>query len=70
MIDKIVFFNENTVNVFTDASVKNHGQVTESIAGACIVDEFGNYKFNRVRLIPSTNNEGEIYAIYMGLQLI
>lgn len=70
MIDKIVFFNEDNVNIFTDASVKNHGQVTESVAGACIIDSRGNYTLRHTRLLPSTNNEGEIYAIYMGLQLI
>lgn len=70
MMDKIIFFNDDTINVFTDASVKNHGQVTESIAGALLVDNKSNHILKRVRLIPSTNNEGEIYAIFMGLSLI
>lgn len=68
MISCGAFFNGHTVNVFTDASVKNHGKVTESIPGAVTVlgaNETINERY--VRLIPSTNNEGEIYAIYMGI---
>lgn len=72
MIGKEAFFSDaSTINVFTDASVKNHGQVTESIAGAVIQLNNGaniNVPLLRyTRLIPSTNNEGEIYAIYMGI---
>lgn len=70
MIDKITFFNDETINVFTDASVKNHGQITESVAGALIIDNKANHILRRIRLIPSTNNEGEIYAIFTGLMLI
>lgn len=68
MIDCEMIFNDHTINVFTDASVKNHGKVTESLPGAVVVlgnDGTVNEKY--VRLIPSTNNEGEIHAIYMGI---
>lgn len=68
MISYESFFNEHTVNVFTDASVKNHGKVTESVAGiATVLGESGFIDEKYVRLIPSTNNEGEIYAIYMAI---
>lgn len=72
MISKDLFFKDvDTINVFTDASVKNHGQVTESIAGAVIhLNKGANINvplLRYTRLIPSTNNEGEIYAIYMGI---
>lgn len=68
MINVDAFFNDSTVNVFTDASIKNHGQITESIAGAIIVRGTEDFKEQcYTRLLPSTNNEGEIYAIYMGI---
>lgn len=73
MIDTIQFFNEGTVNVFTDASVQHHRDgITESVAGALVqyYDSNGQIKYDTrcTRLMPSTNNEGEIYAIYMGIQ--
>lgn len=74
MIEKEAFFGDPyTVNVYTDASVKNHGQVTESIAGIIVSPnneiyiKIPNMEYSFTRLIPSTNNEGEIYAIYMGI---
>lgn len=72
MIGKDAFFKDaDTINVFTDASVKNHGQVTESIAGAIIQlngrNDIHVPLLRYTRLVPSTNNEGEIYAIYMGI---
>lgn len=78
MISKNIIFNCNTVNVFTDASVKKHNDgITESIAGSLLqyqfYDENHQIKSNEIikctRLIPSTNNEGEIYAILMGIQM-
>lgn len=68
MIQAEQIFNDNTVNIFTDASVKNHGQTTETIAGMELYNRDLNVERSRyTRLIPSTVNEGEIYAIYMAI---
>lgn len=68
MIEAEQIFNDHTVNIFTDASVKNHGKVTEVIAGMELHNKDLDVKRSRyVRLLPSTVNEGEIYAIYMGI---
>lgn len=65
-------FNKNTLNVFTDASINKKSERTDGCAGvvAIITDEDNNRvvlhnKFSV--LIDSTNNESEIYAIYLGI---
>lgn len=75
MITKDQFFNEQTINIFTDASLKDHGVTVESVAGSLIVFPEINgrstgYLANYTRLLGSTNNEGEIYAIYLGLKTL
>lgn len=70
MIGCEAFFNNHTANVFTDASVKNHGKITEVISGMVSITGHINDPTiieNYIRLLPSTNNEGEIYAIYMAI---
>lgn len=68
MINRETFFNDHTLNIFTDASVgKYDNNSTESLAG-CVVECNGELTHqNFIRIRDSTNNEGEIYAIYMGL---
>lgn len=59
-------FNTKTLNIFTDASVSQKDHKT------CpgYVSYIGNDRINEryVILDQSTNNEGEIYAIYMAIQ--
>lgn len=58
-------FNKNTLNIFTDASVcqKDHNTCPG------FVSYIGKDRINEKYLIldHSTNNEGEIYAIYMAI---
>lgn len=67
MIGKETFFNENTINIFTDASVRDHGDIVESVAGSVGIIPEMQPVCRYTRLIGSTNNEGEVYAIYMGI---
>ena len=62
-------FNEKTLNIFTDASVYNYKGETMGAPGyvAVIGDTF--YTERSTILRESTNNESELYAIYMAIQL-
>lgn len=61
-------FNNNTLNIFTDASMHNHNN--ENIGAPGYVAVIGNNIVNKQAIIlrESTNNESEIYAILMGIQ--
>lgn len=70
------FFNMLTLNIFTDASVKTlqDGTVLSCPGSICVVtDSFGNtYKLEedfdeRNIVIGSTNNDGEIRAVALGV---
>lgn len=68
MINYKTIFNNKTLNIFTDASVLNKRDETigapgyVAVIGEEIVDK------NAIILRDSTNNESEIYAIYMAIQ--
>ena len=70
------FFNQETLNIFTDASVKTlqDGTVLSCPGSICVVtDDKGNtYRLEedfdeRNVVIGSTNNDGEIRAILLGI---
>lgn len=63
------FINEKTINIFTDASVKQMQNGTYiSVPGYIISVIDLNYKTNGCDILfNSTNNEGEITAILLGL---
>ena len=61
-------FNEKTLNIFTDASVYNYNG--ETIGAPGYVAVIGDmYDERSIILRDSTNNESELYAIYMAIQL-
>ena len=61
-------FNDKTLNIFTDASVYKSKNIIfgspgyVAVIGEQIVDE------RSIILTESTNNESELYAIYMAIQ--
>lgn len=61
-------FNDNTLNIFTDASMYNTKE--ENIGAPGFVAVIGNKIIAKDAIIlrESTNNESEIYAINMGIQ--
>lgn len=61
-------FNDKTLNIFTDASVLN--KPGEIIGSPGYVAVIGNnvIHHNEIILRQSTNNESELYAIYMAIQ--
>lgn len=61
-------FNNNTLNIFTDASIYNHNG--EDIGAPGYVAVIGNNVVDKQAIVlrESTNNESEIYAILMGIQ--
>lgn len=65
-------FNNTTINLFTDASVRRVGDSFESAAGLMIWSDTKELipvpPISFRRLFPSTNNEGEVYAIYMAVK--
>lgn len=68
MINYHSIFNQKTLNIFTDASIKNSKDETVGAPGfIAVVDESVVYKDIRI-LRDSTNNQSEIYAIYMAIQ--
>lgn len=76
IIDKHFFFNKNTINIFTDASIKklNTGEMI-ACPGCKIIetDENGiqNTIFEYSYIIRNaTNNIGELSAIYLGVSSI
>lgn len=73
MIEKDAIFNDYSINIFTDASVRDHEDTVESVAGALLLYPKGTvnspYIYENTRILNSTNNEGEIYAILMGINL-
>jgi len=75
MQDLIVkeIFNPNTLNIFTDASVKIVGNYFIACPGAIAVTTFNNapYICNQQAYLSydSTNNSGEIQAVRLGLYL-
>lgn len=67
-IQKPAIFQNDVLSVFTDASItKNEDGKYTACAG--MISFLGTQKISESYniLIDSTNNEGEIYAIYMGL---
>lgn len=69
IITNNLIFNDNTVNIFTDASIKKFGEETVGCAGAYIVTgldpNFGRQVKHIIR--NSTNNNSEITAIWIGV---
>lgn len=68
MITYNQLFNEKTLNIFTDASIRKTSKETIGAPGyvAVIGD---NIVHKDIRILrESSNNESEIYAIYMALQ--
>lgn len=62
-------FNNNTLNIFTDASVYKNGN--EIIGAPGMIAVFGNNceEFIDMRILRnSTNNESELYAVYLAIQ--
>lgn len=61
-------FNQNTLNIFTDASIVRKPNETVGAPGyvAVVGEEIINEDIRILR--ESTNNESEIYAIYMAIQ--
>lgn len=61
-------FNDKTLNIFTDASVYKYNGETLGAPGYVAV--IGNNVVNQRTIIlrESTNNESELYAIYMAIQ--
>lgn len=75
ILEPNMIFNDYTLNVFTDASVTKRNGITYSAPGYYAVIgtnvENANIIYQDCIVIKnSTNNEGEIYAIYMALQKI
>ena len=68
MIKYESIFNDKTLNIFTDASVLN--KLGEIIGCPGFVAVIGNEMIhhNEIILRESTNNESELYAIYMAIQ--
>ena len=68
MIKYSSIFNDKTLNIFTDASVLN--KPSEIIGAPGFVAVIGNnvIHHNEIILRESTNNESELYAIYMAIQ--
>lgn len=68
MIQYDNIFNQNTLNIFADASITNRKK--ETIGSAGYVAVIGNDIVNQdVRILrQSTNSESELYAIYMAIQ--
>lgn len=66
-------FNLNTLNIFTDASVKSKqdGNFISCAGAVCVITkEDGSTEIvdqNYIVLDNATNNRGEIYAVYMGV---
>ena len=64
-------FNNNTVNIFTDSSVTTKNGVTYSSSGAIAVYGKGAIVDRDVLILrDSTNNIGELLAVFLGLLLM
>ena len=68
MISYKEIFNENTLNIFTDASMFNKQEETIGAPGYIAV--IGDHAvFEDIRILrESSNSESELYAIYMAIQ--
>lgn len=65
-----VIFNDDTLNIFVDASIKKYEEETIGCPGAIAIYK-GEVIDKDIRIIRnSTNNNSEITAIYLGVQLV
>lgn len=67
MMLKQSIFNRNSINIFTDASLKNHNGVVSVCPGYCVY--YGDILVEQDFYIMhnATINQGELYAIMMGV---
>lgn len=66
---KEIFYSDDTLNIFTDASIKKYDNETIGCPGAiCVVK--GNVTDSKLNVLRhTTNNNSEITAIYYGILL-
>ena len=67
-------FNERTLNIFTDASIKQNKNGTFVASSAAIAVDINHIQNNYIidsdyLVFNATNNLGELYAVYLGVLL-